>query len=80
MGRRAPRTQERAALVPCYAFGVVDLYGVSAAQHRSNSKGMRWTLSKKFGVAVPSYRRRALPAAPRPCVHPSWRFSLWFFI
>lgn len=34
---------------------MVDLYGVSPAQHRSNSQGMRWKLSKKYGVAVPSY-------------------------
>ena len=47
--------QHSAALVPCYAFGVVDLYSVTPAQHRSNSQGARWALSKKYGVAVPSY-------------------------
>ena len=47
--------QHSAALVPCYAFGAVDLYGVTPAQHRSNSQGARWALSKKYGVAVPSY-------------------------
>jgi len=47
--------QHSAALVPCYAFGVVDLYRVTPAQHRSNAQGARWTLSKKYGVAVPSY-------------------------
>ena len=47
--------QHSAAVVPCYAFGVVDLYDVSAAQYKSNSQGARWALSKKYGVAVPSY-------------------------
>ena len=47
--------QHGAALVPCYAFGVVDLYTVTAAQHKANAKGCLWTLSKKAGVAIPRY-------------------------
>ena len=37
------------------AFGVVDLYAVSDAQYKSNAHGLRWTLSSKHHVAVPSY-------------------------
>jgi len=47
--------QHGAALVPCYAFGVVDLYSVTAAQHKTNSSGWLWALSKKAGVAMPRY-------------------------
>ena len=47
--------QQKAALVPCYAFGVVDLYAVSDAQYKSNAHGLRWMLSSKHHVAVPSY-------------------------
>ena len=42
--------QHGAALVPCYAFGTVDLYDVSPAQHAANAKGFLWTLSKRYGV------------------------------
>jgi len=44
-----------AALVPCYAFGTVDLYSVSGSQHGANSQGLLWTLHKRFGVALPRY-------------------------
>ena len=47
--------QHGAALVPCYAFGTVDLYDVSPAQHAANAKGFLWTLSKRYGVALPRY-------------------------
>ena len=42
--------------MPCYAFGTVDLYDITPAQHRANSKGWRWTLSKRYGVAMPRYQ------------------------
>ncbi|KAL1503521.1 hypothetical protein AB1Y20_012001 [Prymnesium parvum] len=48
--------QHGAALVPCYAFGATDLYDVSPAQHRRNAEGVLWSLSKRFGVALPLYR------------------------
>eukprot|EP00966_Prymnesium_polylepis_P140187 3238337-Prymnesium_polylepis.1 len=48
--------QHQAALVPCYAFGTTDLYDITPAQHKANSKGFLWTLSKKYGVAMPVRR------------------------
>ena len=45
--RRQLAMQSGAALVPCYAFGTVDLYDVTPAQYEANSKGFLWTLSKK---------------------------------
>ena len=67
-----------AALVPCYAFGTVDLYSVSGSQHGANSQGLLWTLHKRFGVALPRYsgscgflpkRGEAAPRAPTPAEH-----------
>jgi diacylglycerol O-acyltransferase 2, plant len=48
--------QHGAALVPCYAFGTVDLYHVSNSQHHANTRGLLWTLHKKLGIAMPLYR------------------------
>ena len=48
--------QHEAALVPCYAFGTSDLYDISESQHQANTTGVLWTLSKKFGVAMPRYK------------------------
>ena len=67
-----------AALVPCYAFGTVDLYSVSGSQHGANSQGLLWTLHKRLGVALPRYsgscgflpkRGEAAPRAPTPAEH-----------
>ena len=67
-----------AALVPCYAFGTVDLYSVSGSQHAANSQGLLWTLHKRLGVALPRYsgscgflpkRGEAAPRAPTPAKH-----------
>lgn len=43
--------QSGAALVPCYAFGCVDLYDTYVALH-----GPREWLRKKIGVCIPLYR------------------------
>ena len=48
--------QHGAALVPCYAFGTVDLYDITDSQYHANAKGFLWTLSRKFGVAAPRYQ------------------------
>merc|ERR1712166_725796 len=50
--------QHEAALVPCYAFGTTDLYDITESQHQANTTGFLWTLSKKFGVAMPRFRGR----------------------
>jgi hypothetical protein len=47
--------QHGAALVPTYAFGTVDLYDITAAQHAVNSRGWLWNLSKRYGIAMPRY-------------------------
>ena len=48
--------QQGAALVPCYAFGVVDLYDATEKQIATNSKGFLWRLSKNYGVAMPRFQ------------------------
>ena len=47
--------QQGAALVPAYAFGTVDLYEVTPAQHEANASGLLWALHRRLGVALPRY-------------------------